>query len=66
MKYISHTIIEKLLLEVFLNKGVDSEVASITANGLTYASLRGVDSHGIRLFFHYLSNKYYNLANDLI
>lgn len=54
MKYISHTIIEKLLLKVFLNKGVDSEVASITVNGLIYASLRGVDSHGIRLFFHYL------------
>ena len=27
----------------------------ITVNGLIHASLRGVDSHGVRLFFHYLN-----------
>ena len=53
--------IKKKKLEIFLNRvllknNVDDEVAKLTVNGLLHASLRGVDSHGIRLFFHYLKS----------
>lgn len=40
--------------DAFLEAGVEDEVASITADGLIFSSLRGVDSHGIRLLPHYL------------
>lgn len=35
--------------------GVDETVARLTAKGLLTASIRGVDSHGIRLLPHYLN-----------
>lgn len=35
--------------------GVDEAVANATADGLWTASIRGVDSHGIRLLPHYLA-----------
>ena len=54
MKYVSHKKIEDLLYQVLLKYNVEGEVAIYTAKGLVDASLRGVDSHGIRLFFHYL------------
>lgn len=34
--------------------GVNSEVAAITAGGLLHSSLRGIDTHGIRLLPHYI------------
>lgn len=34
--------------------GADSDVAARVAEGLTWASLRGVDSHGLRLLPHYV------------
>lgn len=40
--------------EVLSAAGVDDEVADTTARGLWKASIRGVDSHGIRLLPHYL------------
>ncbi len=39
---------------VFLGAGVEQAAAEQTAKGLWLASLRGVDSHGIRLIGHYL------------
>lgn len=40
--------------EAFKSEGVADEVANHTARGLWTASIRGVDSHGIRLLPHYL------------
>lgn len=39
---------------VFLGAGVEESSAKLTAAGLWQASLRGVDSHGLRLIPHYL------------
>lgn len=39
----------------FLQAGVDSQVAKETARALWITSLRGVDSHGIRLLPHYVA-----------
>ncbi len=39
---------------VFLAAGVEESSARLTARGLWLASLRGVDSHGIRLVPHYV------------
>ena len=38
----------------FLRAGVEESSARLTARGLWLASLRGVDSHGLRLIPHYL------------
>ena len=40
--------------EVLTGQGVRSDVAQHVADGLLQASLRGVDSHGVRLLPHYL------------
>jgi LDH2 family malate/lactate/ureidoglycolate dehydrogenase len=39
---------------VFLGAGVEKSSAKLTAKGVWFASLRGVDSHGLRLVPHYL------------
>jgi LDH2 family malate/lactate/ureidoglycolate dehydrogenase len=39
---------------LFLKAGVEESSAKLTARGLWFASLRGVDSHGLRLIPHYL------------
>lgn len=54
MKHIDLDEIKRLILEVLIAIGVDEEVSNDTAEGLVEASLRGVDSHGIRLLFHYV------------
>jgi ureidoglycolate dehydrogenase (NAD+) len=41
--------------EALLKSGVHKDAATATAKGLWLATLRGVDSHGIRLLPHYLS-----------
>lgn len=40
--------------QVLLTAGVDESVATETARGLWQASIRGVDTHGIRLLPHYV------------
>lgn len=40
--------------EALIKSGVREDVAEITAKGLWLTSLRGVDSHGIRLLVHYI------------
>ena len=47
--------LESFLTRILQKKKVNHEVAKLTVNGLIHASLRGVDSHGVRLFFHYLN-----------
>ncbi len=40
--------------QTLLRSGVDQSCSKLTAKGLWQASLRGVDSHGVRLLPHYL------------
>jgi len=54
MNYISHKNITRLILDVLKELKVEDKIAKYTADGLVESSLRGIDSHGIRLFFHYV------------
>lgn len=47
-------VARKLAFELLLATGVQTWVAEATAEGLWHASLRGTDSHGLRLLPHYL------------
>lgn len=49
-----HNRIREFARDSFVSAGVDEKVANATAEGLWMASIRGVDSHGIRLLPHYL------------
>jgi len=51
---VSHNLVEQFVQNVLINAGVNDQVAKETADGLVLASVRGVDSHGIRLLPHYL------------
>jgi ureidoglycolate dehydrogenase (NAD+) len=42
--------------QALLKSGVNKSVAKLTAKGLWQATIRGVDSHGIRLLPHYLNS----------
>lgn len=53
-KIIKADEIEAFIKKVLLSENVLASVAASVAGGLVHASLRGVDSHGIRLFPHYL------------
>lgn len=52
--HVDHKEVKRIIFEVLKKKGVDPISAGHVAEGLVHASLRGVDSHGIRLFSHYL------------
>ena len=47
---IQYPTLEKAVREVFLNLKVRHDVAHSFAEGICQNSLRGIDSHGIRLF----------------
>lgn len=47
--------LRQFALEAFLAVGVDAKVAEETARALWLTSLRGVDSHGMRLLPHYVA-----------
>jgi LDH2 family malate/lactate/ureidoglycolate dehydrogenase len=51
---VSHDVVERFVRNVLISAGVDDQVAEETADGLVLASVRGVDSHGIRLLPHYI------------
>ncbi len=51
---VSCEAVEQFVQDVLINAGVKEEVAEDTAEGLVMASMRGVDSHGIRLLPHYI------------
>jgi len=55
MYYVNHKVMNKFIRDVLQKKGVDSFCATSVADGLVHASLRGVDSHGVRLLPHYLN-----------
>jgi ureidoglycolate dehydrogenase (NAD+) len=52
--HIEHKKLLKLANDVLLKAGVREDVAHYVSEGLAQNSLRGVDSHGIRLLPHYL------------
>ena len=54
MKKISHSKIEKICIELFKKKKVKKNIYTPVVKCLIEASLRGVDTHGIRLLPHYL------------
>jgi ureidoglycolate dehydrogenase (NAD+) len=47
--------LREFLFQVLEHSGVEKETALHTADGLWSTSLRGVDSHGVRLLPHYIS-----------
>jgi len=55
MKRIDHKYLKIQTKKVLIKSGADDFSAESVAKGLTETSLRGVDSHGIRLLPHYLN-----------
>ena len=52
--YIQAETLKKFTKEILLKAEVRNDVAEYVAEGLVQTSLRGVDSHGVRLLPHYL------------
>ena len=46
---------KSLILDVFKKLSLDDEIAELCAEGLVHTSLRGVDTHGIKLLPHYVA-----------
>jgi len=55
MPNISGSAAKQIIKGALLKEEVEEQVAEYVAEGLTTTSLRGVDSHGIRLIHHYLA-----------
>ncbi len=55
MIYVMETDLKQFCLQALAAHNVRSDVAEYVATGLVQTSLRGVDSHGVRLLPHYLS-----------
>lgn len=54
IKYFNHLKIENFFKAILKKEGVDNYSAKLLTEGLIETSLRGIDSHGIRLFPHYI------------
>ncbi len=52
--FVGHKKLRIFMTKALLNAGVRSDVAKYVVDGLVQTSLRGVDSHGVRLLPHYL------------
>lgn len=55
MEYIKGDAAKTIIKGVLVKEGVEEKTAESVAQGLTSTSLRGTDSHGIRLIHHYLA-----------
>jgi len=44
----------EFIYKLLISTGVNDEIAKLTADGLVHTSLRGVDTHGMRLLPHYV------------
>ncbi len=55
MKFLSGDILRRLLTDVLAYHGVIAEIRQHVSEGLVQTSERGVDSHGIQLFPHYIA-----------
>ncbi len=51
---ISAESINTLITQAFVRQGVSEDVAGLCSEGMVQTSLRGVDTHGIRLLSHYI------------
>jgi len=54
MTQINHSELHSFIANVFLKKGMSKEHAQISADVLTFADLRGIDSHGVARLSGYL------------
>ena len=55
MKRINHKILGIKIKECLIENGANQFSAESVSEGLVETSLRGVDSHGIRLLPHYIN-----------
>lgn len=53
MRYLSKQRVYSICYKILKSANVNNYSAKAVAEGLTYASLRGIDSHGLRLICHY-------------
>lgn len=53
--HISYPILVERIRDRFIHEGVRSEYAGLAAEAICTASLRGTDSHGVRLIPHYVA-----------
>lgn len=51
---IKHSVLKRFINDALVKAGVRRDVAVHVAEGLVQTSIRGVDSHGVRLLPHYL------------
>ena len=56
MKYVNYLKLLKFTKKTLRKSGLDLFSTNAVSNGLCNTSLRGVDSHGIRLLPHYLKS----------
>ncbi len=63
MIYIKYSELKKFTKKVLINIKVNNSSAKAVSDGLCETSLRGVDSHGIRLFYHYVQSAIYGRKN---
>ena len=54
MKKFDYKIIKDKAIEIFQKEGLNKNQSEIVVDGLIWSSLRGIDSHGVNLFEHYL------------
>lgn len=54
VNHISDKNLKKFMSDILEAERVDSYSIKAVVDGLVYASLRGIDSHGVRLFPHYV------------
>ena len=54
--HISSNQIRTFIYKILIKEKVNEFSANAVADGLVHASLRGVDSHGIRLLPHYFDS----------
>lgn len=52
--YVSHKKLRRFGYNLFLSSGIPPDISKKVTNGLVDTSLRGVDSHGVRLIPHYI------------
>tara|TARA_B100001123_G_scaffold180459_1_gene206736 strand:- start:1991 stop:3040 length:1050 start_codon:yes stop_codon:yes gene_type:complete len=55
-KIIKHKILRKFISDILRKIGLDRQSREAVTTGLYEASLRGVDSHGVRLLDHYVNS----------
>ena len=55
-KRINHVNLKKFIFKILTKAGLDNQSCAAVTMGLYEASLRGVDSHGVRLLDHYVTS----------